>query len=332
MRCLVAITLIWFAAPSFAATFSCEQILAAVAAGPAPNVKVTRRDPEYGLVIALRDARPPMTLSQFKESAAQLTLYLIGNKSGADLAGNRFFSKKENKIDLETMMRHLVDGDDLLLRSSLEAEVQRNLDLLSYGGETSTQRKAAIDQSKHVIILNHQLNELQAKSVASLNADRSLDGVPTIWLVGLESGPALTPEASERADLIHYSGGGRIDFKLSKVETVYLGGGAIDQCLLQTLHGIAMQTTAPTVTVQISKSLSYLDAGREKPITLTAFLAQPPAMQKAFGEEAVTEAALMLKDDGFKLVKAPGTRAATLGMPLTFQHRSGRTIEVIYVD
>ncbi len=259
-----------------------------------------------------------MTPEEFQIQVQDLALYLIGKKDAAALPNNRFLSKRTGKINLDDALRSLFEEDRNIVEAAINQEIQRNFDELRYDGKTATEVKAELAKKEEVLILTHQIEGLQDSPL------RENLGAP-IWLVGGESSPPLSAEALERAGLVHHSVGGDFDFSLSSAKVVRIGGGALDQCLVQTIHSVSQRTTQKEVTVEIMEPLTYIDLIGGTHMSVADFRTHPPSNAKETSERFREELVAMLEMEGFK----PGKPEKGRILPdLTFKNTKGRTLTI----
>jgi len=249
---------------------------------------------------------------------------LVGQRTAEEMGKNRFFNSRSGKVEIERAVRGLFEEDAEIVKAAVTMELKKKFELLAYRGDSAETVVKRFSAAPEVVVVNHQIPSLQASTAEALLGSETLKALPTSWLVGAESSAPLLPAALTRADLVRYSTGGEFDVPLTKATTVFVAGGAIDQCLVQTINSVASKSEQKSVVIRILKPLSYVDTADGTHTPLNDYLKQSP--DPAELARLTNEMTEMLKDDWNLTPRKP-----KFGEPLTLKNGS-RTIRIEFVD
>lgn len=285
-----------------------------------------------GLRSALRDLRAPsgkptpMTESVFNVQVKELALFMLGQKGAEELKDNRFFKSKTGKIELEESLRGLLEEDSQLVRDAVVSGIEFHLDKIRYEGKAGKAIEKELAAEESVLILTHQLASLQSKTAEQLARYADLKGMRPIWLVGAESSDPLLATSVDSARLVKHSIGGDFAFKLPKLKTAIIAGGALDQCLMQTIHSVIMNTKG-NVHITVIQPLTYIDMIGMPHATVPNFLVDHRDELRDYERRLRHEVEEMIGDDGYEVDSVTRPSPATLPS-MSISNRRGRKIQL----
>lgn len=264
--------------------------------------------------------------ADFRATTRDLALFLLGEKTPQEMKNSAFFSPRSGKIDLDNGLQHLLDEDIRVLRLGVETEIRHQFERLTYGGKTDAESKAAIAKAPTLMVVTHQISKFQE---STSRAARALGDIPVIWLVGMESSDPLTRAGVERASLVRLSAGGALHVALPQAQTVYLAGGAVEQCLTQTIQSLITHTTTKQLDIKIISELTYVDMVGGSHLSLTDFAKSSILNKEEATERAIYEMEALLEDDEVILdVEKSSTASLDVGTKLFFTAPEDREIRV----
>lgn len=278
------------------------------------------------------DGNPaPLSYEEFDAQIAQIALYLVGSIDTKGLAQNRFFSTNSEKPSVDKFLRGAKEHDHELLRTEIETRIGKHIANMKYQGQTT---KAAIQKfavSKTVGIVTHPLSSWQGMTAKDFS--ERAPGALVGWLVGVEASDPLLRSVGDEASLVSHSPGGKIPFPLESAETVFLAGGALDQCLAQTILSIATDSKASSVTIKVVTPHTYLEqsqwggSGKANHQSIKAFLAEPREEREDRESEITDEINEMMKEGAW----TPSNPSWKIGDTVTYK-KGNREITIQFVD
>lgn len=300
----------------------CSKLLAAARA-PTDNPALIsalkdRRHPSTG-------AKVPLSIAEFEAHVREVALYLVGQSRPDRMKANVLYSEASKKLEITQFLRGFRDGDDLTIRDAIEKQLSAELKKIKYDGKTFTKVTKELDEEGHVLIVTHQLEGLQDKSIDLAATYPELKGLRPVMLVGAQSSHPLKKEVAEKARVVAHSVGGEFSFKLSSAKKVTVAGGAMDQCLAQTIHSIAKNTKID-VTIEVLMPLTYLDLKGAAHATLPELIAEDRAEAESYALRVRGDLIGLLKDD--KFLAEPLTDTRSIFPTMTFRNGKGRTVRI----
>ena len=311
--------------PALAGRIDCVLLLNGdtASAKPIPGLKSALNDLRSG-----SGAPKPMTEERFAFSIRNLALYLMGQKTAEDLEGNRFFKASTGKIQLEEPLKGLFEGDSALIHRAVYEGIQAEFVKVRYDGRSTADVKKEIAKEETVLIFTHQLLSLQAVTAERLNGYADLKGIRPITLVGTDSSERLDKTSTANARLVMHSVGGDFELKLTKLKKAVIAGGALDQCLLQTIHSI-IKNTKGDIVIEVLQPLSYIDLIDSPHVTITDFIKDYKDELADYQRRLRHEVEQLLGDDNYDVAKV--TRPSPKVLPsMSITHPRGRKIEIVF--
>lgn len=331
MSLFLAAVLAWGAEKRKPPKIDCSALLAA-AGEKVPQKRIVS---DRQLTAVFRDLRDingnsvRLTVEKFDADVRDMALYLIGKKAPEEMKNNHFFSERHQKIELELSLRGLHEEDLKTIQRAVNEGIQQELAKIQYSGKTSAEVIKELAGQENVLIFTHQIGSLQSQTKKIVASYPDLKKASPVLLVGAESSEPLKTESISGAKLIHHSVGGEFDFSLANAKTVAVAGGALDQCLIQTIHSIAVNTTSPEVTIQVIMPLTYVDMKGFTHLPLSEFLKLPTDDVEEYRERIREEFREFLIDDGFRFIRTEDKPLPQGQLPeLSFKNKKNRVIHI----